>query len=256
MDYLSNVKSLRQEALAGIQYKNMKAPFNVFSFIIMLPYIISAFCQFVSFYVLVFFYNGVAAAADFLESWVDKKKKDIHPATEAVLYFVTMPFIFICQCFLSMFSIFFYFSWFILQINCYIATLGGTRWQPFLYHAKFGDEAPKAYATTKVGAYTAFVIVNLCFVGFDSFLSLLNLVIRDYRVTAVISVMIAVFAALNALFILIAVVSMFKKKFVEEGKTAEYADTAVPVKENADAPVAAPVVPVAETAEDDFLPEL
>lgn len=256
MDFLSQVKSLREEALAGIQYKNMRAPFNVFSFIIMLPYIVAAFAQFVAFYILVFFYNGVAAASDFLETWVEKKKKNIHPATEAVLYLVTMPFIFVCQCFLSLFSIFFYFSWFILQINCYIATLGGTRWQPFLYHAKFGDEAPKFYASTKPGAYIAFVVVNLCFIGFDFFLSFINLVIRDYRATSVISVMIAVFAALNALFILIAVVSMFKKKFVEEGKTAEYADTAVPVKENADAPAAAPVVPVAETAEDDFLPEL
>ena len=254
MDYLSHVKSLREEALAGIQNKNMKAPFNVFAFIIMLPYIIGAFCQFVSFYILVFFYNGVAAAADFLENWVEKKKKNIHPATEAVLYFVTMPFIFLCQCFLSMFSIFFYFSWFTLQINCYIATLGGTRWQPFLYHATFGDEAPKFYASTKTGAYSAFVIVNLCFIGFNSFLWLLNVAIRDYRATAVITAMISVFAAINVLFVLIGAVSMFKKKFITDDASLEYVATEAPVAQTVAAPAAA--APAADTKEDDFLPEL
>ena len=292
MDYLSLIKSLRSEALEGIQYKRMRSPFNVFAFIAMLPYIISAFLSFVGFYVLVFIYNGVAAAADYLENWVDRKKKDLHPATEAVLYFITTPFIFLCQCFLSLFSIFFYFSWFIIQMVCFIATLGGTRWQPFLYHSKFGEDAPVFCASTKHGAAHTFAVITFSFLCFNSLLLLILMLVDNLKTAATISEMYTVFAAIATLFELIAVPLMFKKKFgmtaeeFNEYEMASYYEAAsgyydaqnanyyeapqqnnyyeapqaasyyAPQQPAAPAAPAAPTAPAAAPQDDDFLPEL
>jgi len=271
MDYLALTKSLRQEALAGIQYKRMKAPFNVLAFITMLPYIIAAFLSFVWFYVFVFVYNGISAAADYLESWVDRKKKDIHPATEAVLFFITIPFIFVCHCFLSIFSIIFYFAWFLIQIICYLATLGGTRWQPFLYHAKFGDEAPKFCARTKIGVAHTFTIINLSLVGLGALLFLISLVVDSARTAATIGDIRGVFMVINILFVCIAIPFMFKKKFgteeeLKEFEASYYANRyAAPAYANyyGAQPVATPVAqqPVSApqstgSQDDDFLPEL
>ena len=157
MNYTSLFLGLMGEIKANKQYNVIGKPLNIFAFIAVLPFTILA--AFASLYYLVcaFFFNGIASAVKYLEKWVEEKKKDVHPATEAVLFFVTMPTIFFFNVLLSGFAVFFYFIWFVLQCFTYIATLGGIKWQPFIMEAKFDDNL---VATTKQSSATTFAIVD------------------------------------------------------------------------------------------------
>lgn len=157
MDYSALLFGLFKEIRANKQYKIIGMPISIFAFIAVLPFIVMAAFTSLYYLVLAFFFNGIASAVKYLEKWVEEKKKDIHPATEAVLFFVTMPTIFFFNVLLSGFAVFFYFVWFVLQCFTYIATLGGIKWQPFIMDARFDDNL---VATTKPSSAITFAVVD------------------------------------------------------------------------------------------------
>ena len=150
MNYLALVKGLIKEATAMKQYKALGTPFSVFAFIVNLPNIISAFFAVISYVCMTFLYNGVTAGVQYLEKWVDERRKGMHPGVEAVFTLVVMPTIFFFHVMLSSFAFFFYIAWFCLQINMFLATLGGTRWQPFIMEASFEESDELEVTTNRV----------------------------------------------------------------------------------------------------------
>ena len=90
MNYSALFKNLKDEVAAMRQYNKLAGPFKVFATFITIPFWVLYAFAIITNYVTLFCFNCVAASADYLESWVEGKKKDIHPATEAVLYLVTM----------------------------------------------------------------------------------------------------------------------------------------------------------------------
>ena len=163
MDYLALAKSFRTEVAYKLQYRKIDSPFNALMYIAVLPFTVSYLFTMLSYYVLAFLYNCFASAVNYLEAWLKGAKKDVHPATEAVLYFVTIPFIFFSHVMLSVFAIFFYFNWFFLQCYGYVYTLGGIRWQPFINTATFDEDSIADYhPTTSRNAYTIASTVLFC----------------------------------------------------------------------------------------------
>ena len=140
MNYQNLVKKLIAEARGAIQYKKLEQPWLVLTIVAMLP-IMAVCCLLIGFYyALLFLYNAMLSPVSYLESWLDERKEGIMHATQAVLYFVALPFIFFCRVILSIISFFFYFLWFELMVFTYLATLGGVRWQPFINTATFDKE--------------------------------------------------------------------------------------------------------------------
>ena len=171
MNYSTLLKNLLSEVKTMEQYKQMKKPFNSLAFIAVLPFVIASAINSVFYIVFDFLFNGIASCARYLEKWVDEKRQSVHPATEAVLFFITMPTIFFFNVLLSGFALFYYFTWFVLQINLFIATLGGTRWQPYIANAEFdkenslvittNDMAAHVFSAVAFGLLIVFIIVSL-----------------------------------------------------------------------------------------------
>ena len=169
MNYSTLLKNLLAEVKSLNQYKEIKKPFNVLAFIAVLPFTIASFFISLFYIIFDFLFNGIASCARYLEKWVDEKKKDIHPASEAVLFFITMPTIFFFNVLLSGFALFYYFTWFVLQVNLFVATLGGTRWQPYIANAEFGEEdlvVTTNEATSGIFAIASFSLFILTLIMF------------------------------------------------------------------------------------------
>ncbi|MBQ8719710.1 MAG: hypothetical protein IJY65_01615 [Clostridia bacterium] len=171
MNYSTLLKNLLAEVKSLNRYKEIKKPFNILAFIAVFPFVTASFFISVFYIIFDFIFNGIASCARYLEKWVDEKKKDIHPASEAVLFFITMPTIFFFNVLLSGFALFYYFTWFVLQINLFIATLGGTRWQPYISNAEFAKEnefvietsemASLVFSVVAFGLFVIFVIISV-----------------------------------------------------------------------------------------------
>lgn len=170
MNYLALLNSLKKEAVAALSkpHSQIERPYNILAVIALIPVYIITFFTEIGYAILVFFFNAASSGIRYLENWVDNKKKDVNMATEAVLYFITMPTIFFFNVFFSIFTIFFYLIWFSLQILYYIISLGGTKWQPFIMDAKFDDSTEYApvYSITarrawSVVAFSLFILLIL-----------------------------------------------------------------------------------------------
>ena len=176
MNYSQLLKNFGREVASKIQYKHIGSPFKVFAAIATIPFWIAYAFMFCAQYVYLFTYNAVASCVDYLEAWVKDTKKSVNQLTEAVIYLVTTPVIFGIRCFLSLFSIGFYFMWFFTMCYAYIATLGGIRWQPFISNAKFGPSI-KSTPTTKKGAGAAISIIGFSLVVLAIFIAILGAMI-------------------------------------------------------------------------------
>lgn len=139
MDYAKLLTGLIDEMREGLQYKRFSTPVKVLAFIGTLPLILSFILSTVFYGIILFFHKALSAPVAYLQSWLKGQKDDIHHATQAVLYFVCMPFIFFLQVLLSINALMFFVVWFFMMLDGYLLTFGGIRWQPFISDATYGD---------------------------------------------------------------------------------------------------------------------
>ena len=165
MEYQKLIKDLLAEAKEGIRYKQLDKSFRVLTIIAMLPVLAINCILIAMYYVLLFLYNALLCPVNYLESWQESKKEGVQHATQAVIYFVSMPFVFFCRALLSFISFFFYFLWFETMAVTYLSTLGGIRWQPFINTAKFDKkynwELKPSANGTKIFSIISFVVFVL-----------------------------------------------------------------------------------------------
>ena len=242
MNYSALFKDFKKELFASIQYKHLGSPFKAFGFVAAIPFWIVYFAVMCTQYVTLFFFNCLASCSDYLEAWVKETKKDVNPITEAVLYLVTMPFIFFTRCLLSIFSIYFYMLWFFLMCVSYIASLGGIRWQPFITTAKFDNV--KCTATTNKIAGNVISIIGFSLLCLCALLYLIFLMAESYDIYRVYMV----FDAIYMLYMIIAIPITFKKAIAGvEASAAAKEETPV---------AAAPAVAAENKEDEDEFPEL
>ena len=139
MNYSKLLHGLIAEMKTGVQYKRIPQPFKAFMIIGMIPMIIAFVAQAIAYHVQVFFFKALSAPAEYLHRWLRNQKDEVEHATQAVMYFVCLPYIFFLQSLLAMASLGFFFSWFGLQVTAYLLTLGGTRFQAYISDATFDE---------------------------------------------------------------------------------------------------------------------
>ncbi len=157
MEYGLKLNNLLKEAKQGIQYKDMGKACKLFTKLGMFPVYLITLIYIGCFYMLNFIYKGIQAPIKFLHEIVTKERTEVKHATQAVIYFLAFPTIFLCYCIISILTLTFYFNWFVVMSLVYISSLGGVRWQPYLtdatfdkeleYETKPGKKGKKFYAT-------------------------------------------------------------------------------------------------------------
>ena len=140
MDYTKLMKSLTKEMKVGAQYDRLAPLCRVLLIIAMIPLIVAFVLSKFAYSVSLFFYKAISSPAEHLHIWLKSQKDEVHHATQAIMYFVCMPFIFSLQVLLSLNTVYFFFQWFFLMIQGYLLTLGGIKWQPIVTEATFEDD--------------------------------------------------------------------------------------------------------------------
>lgn len=213
MNYFALLKGFCKEAFDLKQYKHLGPIFGTIAFIAVLPFVITSISLMLTIVVLGFVYNALESSVRFLESWLEEQKKSVRHATEAVLYFICMPWIFFCMALLSSFAMIFYFLWFSLQVSAFIATLGGISWQPFITYASYS--ANKKWRVT-TNSIASIITVIALFVFFIVYIILYSIGMSDYDEDLILVSMIIDFV--YALGAYIAVPLIFKKVVISEDK--------------------------------------
>ena len=216
MNYSKLFRGLLNEVKNKLQYKRLPETTNILVFIGVFPFVIMSALAFAFYAVLSFFYNALASAVIYLEKWVEDKKKDVKHATEAVLYFVTMPWIFFCNVLLSIGAVFFYFLWFFAQCVLYIATLGGIKWQPYITHAEYDEDVE--WDKSPLPNYSA--TVGLCSFGLLAFYVLTRIIFYITH-NSVLVEMSSYVSLVYTLFTVIAIPIAFKKSVVKVAEINE-----------------------------------
>ena len=180
MDYSKLIKDLTADMKKGVQYKRIPSPYNILTIIAMIPLIVTFVLSKFAYWVTLFFYKMISAPAEYLHQWLKTQKDEVKHATQAVTYFVCLPFIFFLQVLLSISAISFFIQWFFLMLQGYLLTLGGIKWQPFITEASFEDEgteyelkpqltAVSVFACVSGVAFILYVLISIVSLFFDPF---------------------------------------------------------------------------------------
>ena len=137
MNYYALLKGLSNEVKTNSKLKEQNIVVRIILTIIFIPIFIGFFFGKIGFWLTNFFFKMLAAPADYLDKWIKAEREGVQHATQAIIYLIALPTIFGIQVMLSFNAVSFFFQWFSLQIQAYIITLGGTKWQPFINEAQF-----------------------------------------------------------------------------------------------------------------------
>jgi hypothetical protein len=142
MDYLKLLSNLKKEwkEAGKTRYESLHIALRIIFTIIFIPLRVGFFFSRIFYWLTWFFFKAISAPVDYLQNWLNTQKEGVQHATQAVLYFVCIPTIFMQQVTLAFNAFSFFFQWFGLMIQAYILTLGAVRWQPVISNATFDDE--------------------------------------------------------------------------------------------------------------------
>ena len=213
MNYSLLLGKIKKEIFEAFQYTDLVTPIKILAFIAMFPFWVLTVSMLIVNYIYLFSYKCVASASDYLECWLQDNRKGMHPATEAVLYFVAMPFIFMLRCVLSFFSITFFILWFTLNCCAYIATLGSIEWRPFISEVDVNSSVSYKPSSSRTGRYVIVIIAFslICLILFFSFLSGVFMDLEEYDGYLILKSIESVFMCIYAGYSIIAVPIAFKK---------------------------------------------
>ena len=217
MNYSKLLKGLVKEVFSFKQYGEFGMAGKVFAFVAVLPFIVLSTFALVFYVVTDFIYNVFASAVKYLECWVDDRKKGISPITEAVLFLVSMPWIFFCHVFLSFGAVFFYLIWFVAQCGLYTATLGGITWQPYINSATYED-AVEWEPDNNDTACSAVVMLSFGMMALYLLLSFVYRVTDNYDLNTVANNIILI----QMLFTVVVFPIVFKKRIVDNGVDEDF----------------------------------
>ncbi len=218
MDYSKLINQLTAEMKKGIQYKRLPLLFRIFAIIAVAPIIVTFILSKLLYWVTLFLYKMISSPAEYLHQWLKDQKDEVQHATQAVMYWICLPFIFSLQILLSLNAISFYIQWFFIMIQAYLLTLGGIKWQPFITEATFEEDAeydlqPKPlfaniFSCAAFGSLAFYVIFAIIT---SSLLTAVNNGTCNFEVFKAFSDITTVFSKIYAILIFIVNPILFKK---------------------------------------------
>ena len=165
MNYLSKLKDL-------MKIKRDQAPKNFFLIFSFLPFYLLLYVFVAMYHISHFFYKLLTSPIDYLEAWKTHQAENKKHATEAVIYYLTIPVLFCLQILSSLSTVGFMLLWVPINALVFLVTLGRVKWQAFLIEAKTDREslvceAPFALNKTwrSVYTYTTFAVTVILLIS-------------------------------------------------------------------------------------------
>ena len=171
MDYSITIGGLFRQAKKRLQYNRLPTAHKVLMFIGLLPLVIISVPLLITFFVIDFVSKIISAPSDFLNKFLHEERDGVKHLTQAVMYSIGFPMVFLLKISLSFLAMYMCIAWFLLMCLFYVITLGGVKWQPYLFSAKFDEiedtEFKPSIFTAKMWAIIQFSISLAFFwVGF------------------------------------------------------------------------------------------
>lgn len=170
MDYTSSMRGLLAQAKKGQQYKRLPKPARICMFIGLLPLIVECAVLIAIYYCVNFIQKLICAPADFLNGFLKQERDGVKHLSQAIMYAIAFPMVFLFKVMLSFLSVYMYLIWFLIMCLTYLVTLGAIKWQPYLFDVKYEEEEVKYEFTPsadagKVWSYVQVFLFVLYFVG-------------------------------------------------------------------------------------------
>jgi len=188
LDYLKCTTTLLKEAFSFKKYCAMNTFWAVIIALLMLPFIISSLFLGAYLIFLTFMFKAFKMPIDFLHDLVNKEGKEVKHATQAVLYLISWPWVFLLYAMLSLSLVSIILCYAVLSLLTYLWSLGG-----FRFHAFIG-EAKDSISVKVNGTYSALSLV--AHVAVCCFLFLIGLICAILAATGTAGVVGIVIAAL------------------------------------------------------------
>ena len=161
MDYSKQIKGLFVEAKQGSQYKRFSSGTKVCTFIGLLPFIIESILLIAVYYIMNFACKLISAPVDYLNGFLKEERDNINHLTQAIIYAIGFPIIFMFKIVLGFLACLMYVLWFLIMCLSYIITLRAIRWQPFLFDAKYDTEYNNINYVSNTNAVKTWSIIQL-----------------------------------------------------------------------------------------------
>lgn len=201
MNFIEKINSLLKEALTFKQYKRMNVALRIFAGILMFPSYVVCFALTLVYYIFAIFHKLISLPAEILEKFYKNQSRDVHYITEAVIYLICLPFVFLLRIELAFLSFFLGVYYFILNIALQIASLNGITFKPFIIEDVERDYSP----LPKMPVLNGLTFVLVCYL----FLIASAITIFAAPIAAVFIVFI--YAVLYVVFVIVYPICVFKK---------------------------------------------
>ena len=132
IDFLTRMATLLKEAFKFKKYKAMHPVWAVFTGIFMLPIVLASFGVIAVLSVLGFVFSFVSYPVKYMHDILNKEGKEVKHATQAILYFISWPWIFLSYALVAVLLFVLIPIYAVLAILTYIWTLGGFKFHLFV----------------------------------------------------------------------------------------------------------------------------
>ncbi len=154
MELFDIYKALLSEVGSCRSYRRMNFPLAILCALAVAPFIL-IFAVLLAVYGLILILNKfLNAPTDYLYSFVKQESQEVKHGTQAVIYFVAFPTIFLLKLLLSLLVFFVFVVHFVTSIIGFFATLGGITFCPFLL-----DKTDRSVARQSARYATSVVVV-------------------------------------------------------------------------------------------------
>lgn len=132
MDLFRIYKDLVKETLLFKSIKGLTVAKRVLCIIVLSPFIALYTVMLLVYGSIVTLYRMFNGHLNFIHDFIKNERGEIRHATEAVVYWVAFPWIFVCKVLLAIMTFVLMFVHFSTSLVGYIATFGGIRFSPFM----------------------------------------------------------------------------------------------------------------------------
>lgn len=132
IDYLKRLTLLLKEAFKFKKYKAMSPFLAVLCGILMLPFVAISFSLVAFFAVLAFFFTIIIAPIKFLHLIVNTEGKEIKHATQAIVYLISWPLVFLLYALMSFLLFLLLPTYALLSFFTYVWSFGGFKFHLFI----------------------------------------------------------------------------------------------------------------------------
>lgn len=169
MNLFNQFKDLVKDSLLCKSYKGMTAAKRVLCIIALAPFIAVYVAMLLAYWMLAVCYRFACNQLEYVHAFIIKERAEVRHATEAVVYAIAFPWIFLMKLISSILSFALMIVHFFTSMIGYVATFGGIKFSPFILDNVDRFKSREAVKHSK--ALVTFIIIALTLLVLAIFLA-------------------------------------------------------------------------------------